>query len=419
MSSVGEGREWDRVARVKSPNRSRSITVRHNRPAPRNRRQTRSTSPINRGVQLGRRDRPRPECALRADRPASPADHHRRAGRGCGPARAGAGPIPAEHRDQCPLVQLRRPRPTVVIPRRSSLAAVTCPRPRVAATGSGCRKCQLAVDGHDQQPVRLGDAAGHLGQELGPGDTDGDGQADPRQDLGAQPRGDLRRRSGDPPQPVRRPGKPRRWRRPRPTAWCRGRRRTRPCWPPSTRASGAGRRSPGDTNRRAWPPVHGCADAEGLRLVAGREHDPAADDDRPPAQPRVVALLDRGVEAHRGPRAGSPALRTRPMVTHMFECAEAEPSGSAEEFRTDLGLEDLADLGARQVGPDLDLLRRLDAADPRLDEGGELARVDRARRAAAGPPRSPARPTCRRAARRPRSPATAGWAISACSTSAE
>ena len=41
---------------------------------------------------------------------------------------------------------------------------------------------------------------------------------------------------------------------------------------------------------------HGGADAEGLRLVAGRQHDAAADRDRPAPQPRVVALLDRGEE---------------------------------------------------------------------------------------------------------------------------
>ena len=44
------------------------------------------------------------------------------------------------------------------------------------------------------------------------------------------------------------------------------------------------------------PAAHRGADAERLRLVARREHDPAADDDGPAAQPRVVALLDRRVE---------------------------------------------------------------------------------------------------------------------------
>src|SRR5436309_13101891 len=31
-------------------------------------------------------------------------------------------------------------------------------------------------------------------------------------------------------------------------------------------------------------------------LVAGRQHDPGSDDDRATAEPRIIALLDRGVE---------------------------------------------------------------------------------------------------------------------------
>ena len=42
--------------------------------------------------------------------------------------------------------------------------------------------------------------------------------------------------------------------------------------------------------------AHRRAHAERLGLVAGREHDAAADDDRPPAQRRIVALLDRREE---------------------------------------------------------------------------------------------------------------------------
>ena len=42
--------------------------------------------------------------------------------------------------------------------------------------------------------------------------------------------------------------------------------------------------------------AHRGAHAVGLGLVAGGEHDPAADDHRPPAQRRVVALLDGRVE---------------------------------------------------------------------------------------------------------------------------
>ena len=42
--------------------------------------------------------------------------------------------------------------------------------------------------------------------------------------------------------------------------------------------------------------AHRRLDAVRLRLVAGREHDSAADDHGPPAQARIVALLDRGEE---------------------------------------------------------------------------------------------------------------------------
>ena len=44
------------------------------------------------------------------------------------------------------------------------------------------------------------------------------------------------------------------------------------------------------------PPRHAAAHAERLRLIRRREHDPAADRDRPAAQRRVQQLLDRGVE---------------------------------------------------------------------------------------------------------------------------
>ena len=44
------------------------------------------------------------------------------------------------------------------------------------------------------------------------------------------------------------------------------------------------------------PSRHAAADAEGLGLVGGGEHDAAADGDRLAAQRRVEQLLDRGVE---------------------------------------------------------------------------------------------------------------------------
>ena len=46
---------------------------------------------------------------------------------------------------------------------------------------------QLSTRRHDQQPVRLGDAARHLGEELRAGDTHRDRQAHPLAHLGTQP----------------------------------------------------------------------------------------------------------------------------------------------------------------------------------------------------------------------------------------
>jgi hypothetical protein len=57
---------------------------------------------------------------------------------------------------------------------------------------------QLAIGRHQKQPVRLGDAAGHLGEELRPSHPDGQGQPDALEDLRSQPDGDLQRTARDP-----------------------------------------------------------------------------------------------------------------------------------------------------------------------------------------------------------------------------
>jgi hypothetical protein len=54
----------------------------------------------------------------------------------------------------------------------------------------GVKEGQLAVQRHDEQTVGLGHGAGHLGEELGPGDADRDGQTDPLEHVDAQPRRD-------------------------------------------------------------------------------------------------------------------------------------------------------------------------------------------------------------------------------------
>ena len=58
---------------------------------------------------------------------------------------------------------------------------------------------ELAVGIDDEQPVRLADPAGHLGEELGPGDADGDGQADLVEHPSAETCRDLGGRAADAP----------------------------------------------------------------------------------------------------------------------------------------------------------------------------------------------------------------------------
>ena len=126
--------------------------------------------PVDQGGQDGDdllgRAAPPAERTLRADRAAAAADHDR----------AGI-PVVGERVD----VPARRPdrgwrratdsgrratSPTVVIARSPSLAAVTGPTPHSRPTGSGWRKASSSSGSHDQEAVRLGDRAGHLGQEL-------------------------------------------------------------------------------------------------------------------------------------------------------------------------------------------------------------------------------------------------------------
>ena len=89
--------------------------------------------------------------------------------------------------------------PTVVIPRSCSLSGgdrADAPQP---LDRQRVQEGELAVGRHHQQAVGLGHAAGHLGQELRPGDADGDRQPDLLAHLAAQPHGDLAsagRRSG-------------------------------------------------------------------------------------------------------------------------------------------------------------------------------------------------------------------------------
>ncbi len=59
------------------------------------------------------------------------------------------------------------------------------------------QKGQFALRLDDQEAIRLGHAAGHLGQELGPGHPDRDREPHLLADLAAQPERDLDRSSAD------------------------------------------------------------------------------------------------------------------------------------------------------------------------------------------------------------------------------
>jgi hypothetical protein len=234
------------------------------------------------------------ERALGADRAAAAADAHR-------PRIAVVGQrveVPArrqpEHRDQRVLGQpgdLADGRdPPLAKPPGGDRPDAPQPLDRERV-----EECQLAVRRHDEQAVRLGDGARHLGEVLGPGHPHGDGQADPLANLTPQPGRDLGRRAREPPHPahveerlVDREALDER----RGLVEQLEHRLAR---------VGVGRHAGLDHDRARAEPAglgaaHRRADAVGLRLVARREHDAPADDDRAAAKPRFVPLLDGRIE---------------------------------------------------------------------------------------------------------------------------
>ena len=154
---------------------------------------------------------------------------------------------------------------------------------------------QLAFGRHDEQAVRLRDAARHLREELRPRDADRQREPDLLEHPAPQAGGDLHRRAGDPFHSShveerlvdRQPLDERRHVVEDPIH--------------GLARLGVGREARRDDDRlRAEPAslsaAHRRLDAEGLGLVARREHDTAADDHRLPAQLRIVPLLDRREE---------------------------------------------------------------------------------------------------------------------------
>ena len=237
---------------------------------------------------------PEPERALRADRAAPLAGLHApevAVVRERAELTAGR---PAEHGDK------RRLRERSKLADRPHVPRVEAPRRRGADAPDALdrqrvEKREFAIGRDGDQPVGLRDAARHLREELRPRHPDRDGQADPLAHRSAQAHRDLDRRPGDALHPAhieerlvdRQPlddgrgvlehGEHR-----------AARLRVRLVARPDDDRVGA------EPSR--LPPAHRRPDAVRLRFVARREHDAAADDDRPASQPRVVPLLDRGEE---------------------------------------------------------------------------------------------------------------------------
>ena len=157
------------------------------------------------------------------------------------------------------------------------------------------KEFQLRLGGDDEQSVRLGDAARDLREELRPRDPHRDRQPDALAHVASQTRCDLARRAGDPLEPAhveeclvdRHPLDERR----------------RVVEDAEHRGARLGVRSKarlddnGPRTEAARPGLaHRGAHAGRLRLVARREDDPAADDQRHAAKAWIIALLDRREE---------------------------------------------------------------------------------------------------------------------------
>ena len=204
----------------------------------------------------------RSSCA--AGRPGPGADP------GCGPARADAGRPRARASRPAPPHRARRPGRRYGSRARQLLGGGRADAPQPAHR-QRMEELQFALGRDDQQTVRLGHAAGHLGQELGPGHADRDRQADPVQYGPAQPGGDARWWPGDLAQAADVEERLVDGDASRPAGSCRGTPRTPPCWPRCRRRTAARRRprpgrAAGPAGRpwrcarpgpwpRSWPPA--------------------------------------------------------------------------------------------------------------------------------------------------------------------
>jgi hypothetical protein len=150
----------------------------------------------------------------------------------------------------------------------------------------------LLLGGHDEQAVGLGCPPGHLGEDLRARDPDRDRQPDALAHVAADPLGDLARGRVDLAHVEERLLEPQR---------LDGRGGGAQHVEDRAAGLGVGAEVRADDDRMGTAPprlaaAHPAADAVRARLVAGGHDHPTADDDRAPAQGRVVTLLDRREE---------------------------------------------------------------------------------------------------------------------------
>ena len=156
--AVASGSVCDRVARVKSSNRSRSV----DRPADAVRLAHPPRDPVDQRRRAPRRARPpaMPRGASRA-RAARPIDRRRAAASTRRGSRLWASAWrwrPAARPSiatSAGLAERRRRRPTVRMPARAACAAVAGPTPHSRSTGQRVQERELAARRHDEQPVGL------------------------------------------------------------------------------------------------------------------------------------------------------------------------------------------------------------------------------------------------------------------------
>ena len=157
------------------------------------------------------------------------------------------------------------------------------------------QEVQLAVERDDEQAVRLRERARHLREELRARDAHADGQPDPLTDGTSQPHRNLDGCAGD---RFHAADVEERFVDGEALDERRHVVEDRVQILARLRVRGHARRNHDRLGAEpaGHSPTHRRPDAPGLRLVARREHNTAADDHRSAAQAAIVALLDRREE---------------------------------------------------------------------------------------------------------------------------